>query len=63
MYFLQIKTGCSLLILLFQKQVFFFFFSDYILTLLSSIAVLDLGDMALEYIEGSQESGLISGWQ
>ena len=61
MYFLQIKTGCSLLILLFQKPIFFF--SDYILTLLSSIAVLDLGDMALEYIEGSQESGLISGWQ
>ena len=40
-----------------------FYFSDYILALLSSIAVLDLGDMALEYTEGSQESGLISVWQ
>lgn len=35
------------------------FFSDYILPLLSYIAVLDLGIMALEYIEGSQGSGLI----
>lgn len=36
------------------------FFPDYILALLSSIPVLDLGIMALEYIKGSQESELIS---
>lgn len=36
------------------------FFPDYILAPLSSTAVRDLGVVALEYMEGSQESELIN---